>query len=65
MEFVVNNAMKQDAGASAFDEVEVKQANIKVIGAGGAGGRAARSGISSRDAVPVPYRRPAGAGLVP
>ncbi|MFH0870636.1 MAG: cell division protein FtsZ [archaeon] len=36
MDFVVNNALKQSA-KSNFEEVEVKQANIKVIGCGGAG----------------------------
>lgn len=35
MDFVVNNAMKQKT--NAFEEIEVKQANIKVIGCGGAG----------------------------
>jgi cell division protein FtsZ len=35
MDFVVNNAMKQKT--NAFEEMEVKQANIKVIGCGGAG----------------------------
>ena len=37
MEFVVNNAMKQNPRANAYEEIEVKQANIKVIGCGGAG----------------------------
>lgn len=37
MEFVVNNAMKQNPTANAYEEIEVKQANIKVIGCGGAG----------------------------
>jgi len=35
MDFVVNNAMKQKT--NAFEEIDVKQANIKVIGCGGAG----------------------------
>jgi len=35
MDFVVNNAMKQKP--TAFEEIDVKQANIKVIGCGGAG----------------------------
>ncbi|MBU1199696.1 MAG: cell division protein FtsZ [Nanoarchaeota archaeon] len=38
MEFIVNNAMKQNPSANAFEDIEVKQANIKVIGTGGAGG---------------------------
>ncbi|MBW2990415.1 cell division protein FtsZ, partial [Candidatus Woesearchaeota archaeon] len=37
MEFVVNNAMKEKPTANAFEEIEVKQANIKVMGCGGAG----------------------------
>ncbi|KYK26710.1 cell division protein FtsZ [Euryarchaeota archaeon SM23-78] len=37
MEFVVNNAMKEKPRANAYEEIEVKQANIKVIGCGGAG----------------------------
>lgn len=37
MDFVVNNAMKQNPRANAYEEIEVKQANIKVIGCGGAG----------------------------
>jgi cell division protein FtsZ len=36
MDFVVNSALKQSA-KSGFEEIEVKQANIKVIGCGGAG----------------------------
>jgi cell division protein FtsZ len=35
MDFVVNNAMKQKT--NAYEEIDVKQANIKVIGCGGAG----------------------------
>jgi cell division protein FtsZ len=35
MDFVVNNAMKSKP--TSFEEIEVKQANIKVIGCGGAG----------------------------
>ena len=37
MEFVVNNAIKQDPSTNTYEEIEVKQANIKVIGCGGAG----------------------------
>jgi len=35
MDFVVNNAMKQRP--NTYEEIDVKQANIKVIGCGGAG----------------------------
>jgi cell division protein FtsZ len=37
MDFVVNNAMKQNEENPSFESVDVKQANIKVIGCGGAG----------------------------
>jgi cell division protein FtsZ len=37
MDFVVNNAVRSSPKANAYEEIEVKQANIKVIGAGGAG----------------------------
>ena len=37
MEFVVNNAMKEQPAANAYEEIEVKQANIRVMGCGGAG----------------------------
>ncbi|HJX06358.1 MAG TPA: cell division protein FtsZ [Candidatus Nanoarchaeia archaeon] len=37
MDFVVNNAVRQSPKANAYEEIEVKQANIRVIGAGGAG----------------------------
>jgi len=37
MEFVVNNAMKEKPTPNAYEEIEVKQANIKVMGCGGAG----------------------------
>ncbi len=37
MDFVVNKATKQKPTANEFEEIDVKQANIKVIGCGGAG----------------------------
>ena len=37
MDFVVNNAVRQSPKTNAYEEIEVKQANIKVIGVGGAG----------------------------
>ncbi|MBN2458915.1 cell division protein FtsZ [Candidatus Woesearchaeota archaeon] len=37
MDFVVNNAVRSSPKANAYEDIEVKQANIKVIGAGGAG----------------------------
>ena len=37
MEFVVNNTMKQNPSTNRFEEIDVKQANIKIIGCGGAG----------------------------
>ena len=37
MDFIVNNALEQGKDMKAFDGIEVKQANIKVIGVGGAG----------------------------
>ncbi len=40
MDFIVNNALKQDANNVNYDEIEAGHANIKVIGTGGAGNNA-------------------------